>query len=331
MKHSRLLAILVVLVVTMGCSPSLPPPPPAPAETPPAAALAPTKTAPSPAPTPTATAAPSQAEDDSLWQVVFQGQVEQRTTVAGFLDETFGITAGSAGEVHYTRDGGETWPRADNSSLCRFGLEIVDEQLAWHCGNGGHVRVSTDGGRTWQAVADYGPNEPNHCRFLSFLDAKIGWAATPYQLGATTDGGASWADVALPEGIPDIAAITLRTSTDGYLLDVAGNLFVTEDGGESWSPLAPGLIPAGKELLLGSSAPAAAMRFPDANRGLVALSLKSEEGVEIVTVRTADGGQTWEHERALATFGAPYLARDGTILTIVGLSNRITVLRYQGD
>jgi len=295
----------------------------------PTAALAPTRTAPTPAPT--ATAAPSQAEDDSLWQVVFQGRVEQRTTIAGFLDETFGITVGSAGEVHYTIDGGKTWPQAENSSLCRFGLEIVDEQLAWHCGNGGHVRVSTDGGRTWRTVADYGPNEPNHCRFLSFLGAETGWAATPYQLGATADGGVSWADVALPEGIQDIAAIALRTSTDGYLLDVAGNLFATEDGGESWSPLALGLIPEGKELLLGSSAPAAAMRFPDADRGLVALSLKGKEGAEIVTARTADGGQTWEYEGALATFGAPYLTRDGTMLTIVGLSNRITVLRYQGD
>lgn len=329
MKHSRLFAFLTLLVLTMGCSPATPPPPP-PTETTSAAALAPTKTAPTPAPTPTATAAPSQAEDDSPWQVVFQGQVEQRTTVAGFLDENFGITVGSAGEVHYTRDGGETWPQADNSSLCRFGLEIVDEQLAWHCGNGGHVRVSTDGGRTWQAVADYGPNEPNHCRFLSFLDAEHGWAATPYQLGATVDGGTSWADVALPEGIQDIAAIALRTSTDGYLLDVAGNLFVTEDGGEGWSSLAPGLIPEGKELLLGSSAPAAAMRFPDANRGLVALSLKGEEGVEILIVRTTDGGQTWKHESALATFGTPYLSRDGTMLTIFGLSNKITVLRYRG-
>jgi photosystem II stability/assembly factor-like uncharacterized protein len=251
--------------------------------------------------------------------------------VAGFLDETFGITVGSAGEVHYTRDGGETWPQADNSSLCRFGLEIVDEQLAWHCGNGGHVRVSTDGGRTWQAVTDYGPNEPNHCRFLSFLDAKIGWAATPHQLGATADGGVSWADVALPEDIRDIAAIALRTSIDGYLLDVAGNLFVTEDGGDSWSLLASGLIPEGKELLLGSSAPAAATRFPDADRGLVALSLKGKEGVAIVTVHTADGGQTWGYEGALATFGAPYLTRDGTMLTIIGLSNKVTVLRYQGD
>jgi hypothetical protein len=72
------------------------------------------------------------------------------------------------------------------------------------------------------------------------------------------------------------------------------------------------------------------MRFFDADHGLVALSLKGEEGVEILTMRTADGGQTWEQESALATFGAPYLTRDGTMLTIVGLSKKITVLRYHG-
>jgi hypothetical protein len=317
MKHSRLFALLVLLILMVGCAPATPSPPTL------------TETAPTPAPTPTA--APPQAEDDSPWQVVFEGRAEQSTTVAGFLDESFGITAGSAGEVYYTIDGGETWTRADNSSMCRFGLEIVDKRLAWHCGNGGHVRASTDGGQTWRAAADYGPNEPNHCRFLSFLDAEIGWAATPSQLGATVDGGASWVDVALPEGIRDIAAIALRTAADGYLLDVAGNMFVTQDGGETWSPPSSGLIPEGKGLLLGGLAPAAAMRFLDADRGLVALSLKGEEGVEILTARTADGGQTWEPESALATFGAPFLTRDGTMLTVVGLSNKITVLHHHGD
>ena len=94
--------------------------------------------------------------------------------VAGFHDDGFGITVGYSGDVRYTTDGGQLWTSAENKSWCRYGLDIVDEKTAWHCGNGGHVRASTDGGQTWQTVADFGPNQPDHCRFLSFLDAKTG-------------------------------------------------------------------------------------------------------------------------------------------------------------
>jgi photosystem II stability/assembly factor-like uncharacterized protein len=260
---------------------------------------------------------------------LFQEQVKHRTTVAGFFDETFGITAGSGGEIHYTTDNGKTWSKADNSSLCRFGLEIVDKQVAWHCGNGGHVRVSSDGGQTWQPVTDYGPYEPKQCRFLSFLDTDTGWAATPYQLGATTDGGTSWTEIVLPEDIQLIAAISLRTPTHGYLLDTAGTLFATQDGGEKWSATSSGLIPQDKELLLATFAPAAAMRFPDANHGLIIMSLKGTGGTEVLAARTTNGGQTWEQETLPVKFGTPYLTRDATFLTIVGLSNKITMLRYR--
>ena len=249
--------------------------------------------------------------------------------MAGFLDETFGITGGANGVVHYTTDGGKTWPRAKNSSACRYGLEIVDEQVAWHCGNLGQVPVSTDGGRTWQAVTHYGPRYPNHCRFLSFLDAQTGWAATPYQLGATTDGGMTWTEIAPPEGIQDIAAIELRTATEGYLLDNAGVLYVTQDGGESWSSRRAFELEESGGLLMTLSTPVAAMRFFDADHGVIVLSLTGGGESKVLAMRTADGGQTWEQENVPAESGALYLTRDGTTLTLYDPAAGITVLRYQ--
>jgi len=38
----------------------------------------------------------------------------------------------------------------------------------------------------------------------------------------------------LPAGAGGIAAIALRTASDGYLLDSAGVLHVTGDGGQTW-------------------------------------------------------------------------------------------------
>ena len=96
------------------------------------------------------------AEPTGSWEVVFETEpLPHKATAIGFLNENFGITAGYAGEVHYTVDGGISWPLAANSSMCRFGLDILDDKVAWTIGNGGNVRLSKDGGRTWQAVELY--------------------------------------------------------------------------------------------------------------------------------------------------------------------------------
>ena len=275
--------------------------------------------------TPAASMVPSLTPSVGPWKVIRQATYEQSIYQAGFLDDSFGIMVGYSGAVFYSADGGQNWSPGNNTSACRFGLDIVDQQTAWNCGNSGHVRVSTDSGKNWQAVADFGSSEPNQCRFLSFLDAHTGWAAAPQLLGVTTDGGTTWNTPALPQGIKNVAAIALRTASEGYLLDTTGTVFVTSDGGQTWATHALGL--AGNEELAIAKAPTAAMRFTDARNGMVVFDLK--DGV--FSARTTDGGQTWMREPVAIPYQAPtlYLAHDGLTLTAIdGLSN-LMVLRYQ--
>jgi photosystem II stability/assembly factor-like uncharacterized protein len=255
---------------------------------------------------------------------VRQLKVEHRTTVAGFHDEAFGITVGYGGAVYYTMDGGETWTEANNDSWCRFGLDIVDENVAWHIGNGGQVRVSTDGGRNWEAVSDL--SDKGISPSTSFLDTKTGWAASPGQLWATSDGGQMWTDVTLPEMDNLIAAIALRTAADGYVLDYAGNLHVTHDGGSTW---------VSQTLELGDKIDLVAhpvIRFFDAENGVIVTRL-AEKG--IVALRTADGGITWTQEDLLDDLGIYlyleiylYLSRDGRFLTITAPNDSVLVLHH---
>jgi photosystem II stability/assembly factor-like uncharacterized protein len=315
-KNTLFVVIPVLLALTslMGCAPVA-----APTATVllPAASVLPPTVAPSTVPSLTPSVGP--------WKVIQQAQYEQSIYQAGFLDDSSGIMVGYNGAVYYSADGGQNWSPGNNTSYCRFGLDIVDRQTAWNCGNGGHVRVSTDGGKNWQAVADFGSNEPDHCRFLSFLDAHTGWAAAPQLLGVTTDGGTTWNTLALPKDIKDIAAIALRTATEGYLLDTTGTVFVTTDGGQTWITHSLGL--AGNEELTIAKAPTAAMRFTDAQNGMVVFDLK--DGV--FSARTTDGGQTWKREPVAITYNAPtlYLAHDGLTLTAIDGVFNLMVLRYQ--
>ncbi|MFC1975882.1 WD40/YVTN/BNR-like repeat-containing protein [Chloroflexota bacterium] len=269
----------------------------------------------------------SDPPNNSPWEIILQQKIEQPLRVAAFFNESFGLTGGPSdvGQAYLTADGGDTWIKTENSADCLFSLDIVDHQVAWQCSLG-PIRVSTDGAQTWQAVTDYG----NYCRQLSFLDAETGWLAASNQLGMTTNGGQTWEAIPLPEGVQDIAAISLQTSTGGYLLDIAGVFYITQDKGQSWSshPLALGL---GDNTLPNHETAAAAVRFLDADHGLVVVHLVDSLPSKVVALRTADGGQTWTQENVITAplLVSLYLSHDGSTLTMVDkMASQVTVLRY---
>ena len=267
---------------------------------------------------------------DGAWEVVYQNQVDAgySITTAGFLDDAFGVAVGCWGETLYTVSAGMDWNWSANSLECGYGLDVVDERVVWLCGDQG-IRVSTDGAQTWQVVTD-SPGDADLCRFLSFLDARTGWAATPHQLGMTVDGGATWTDVTLPENVQEIAAIALETAVDGYVLDKGGNLFVTQDGGQTWVSRSLGPMIRGDKRLFDLASPTAAIRFLDANHGVVILSLIGGGERETLAMYTSDGGRTWEEQSLVEQFGAVHLTRDGRFLTLVDfVESDITVFHYQ--
>jgi photosystem II stability/assembly factor-like uncharacterized protein len=252
--------------------------------------------------------------------------------VAGFLDETHGISVGYNGEIHYTSDGGKTWPAGANQSFCRFGLDVVSAQAAWHCGNGG-LGFSSDGGKTWTSVeSTYSTADSSPCRFLSFLDASTGWAATGTDLTRIDNGGKAWTAIGLPSGfVGTIAAIDLRTANDGYLLDSAGAVWITADGAKTWASKSLGMTGS---TIATSKLPLAGINFADAMHGVVVARLAGAS-TNLVAFRTSDGGATWQSEQVglvldkTADETSLYLAHDGAYLTVLDTFNKITLLHYQ--
>lgn len=310
------LILLILPVLMVGCVPVVPPSP---------------ATATHTGAEATAILPPTQTEDAG-WEVILQVDVGHPTIAAEFLDEAFGVTVGDSSELDYTTDGGQTWSRAaDNTAQSRAGLDIVDERVIWLVGAGGRVWTSTDGGRNWQAVSRLPYS--GHVEFISFLDAHTGWAASAEskQLWATGDRGQTWEEIAVPKDAGDLVAIVLRTASDGYLLDSAGVLHITQDGGQSWSSQTVGLDLDNESLTMTIPilTPSVAVRFWDADCGMVVLGLSGGGKSEVRAARTTDGGRTWERESVPVSIGQFYLAHDGITLTVADLidSGRITVLR----
>jgi len=191
-----------------------------------------------------------------------------------------------------------------------------------------NVSVSTDGGKTWKAIAEKAGGMG--C-IMAFADAKTGLFGFGDKFQMTADGGATWKDFTLPKGVSKVAAISLRTPANGYLIDADGVLHITQDGGATWSSRSLGLE---KPSIMGfgsgpfvNEIPQAAVRFFDANRGLVALGLSGKPG--LIALRTADGGKTWKEESLPPASGAVYISRDGKFMTVNQWNKGVTLLRYK--
>ena len=191
-----------------------------------------------------------------------------------------------------------------------------------------NLSVSTDGGKTWKAIAD---KVGGMGCILSFADAKTGAFGFGNKFQMTMDGGATWKELALPEAVSKVAAISLRTSNDGYLVDDKGILYITQDGGKTWSSQSLGLDNPG---IMGFASgqfineiPQAAVRFVDANHGLVVLGLSGK--TSMIALRTTDGGKTWKEENLPAKPGTPYISNDGKFLTVNKWGEGITLLKYE--
>ena len=73
--------------------------------------------------------------------------------------------------------------------------------------------------------------------------------------------------------------------------------------------------------------PQAAVRFVDADHGLVVLGLSSK--ASMVAFRTVDGGKTWKEESLPVGLGTPYISRDGKFLTVNKWSEGLVLLEYE--
>lgn len=334
MKYVKVFILLMMLAALLlaGCSPSAATPVPADRPAAPPAVDAPS--------TP-AEAAAVPTKTDSPWQVVRETEVKPVMRMAAFLNENFGLHGGpntgafehmdvpSDGKAQYTTDGGKTWTIADTSNGCTFGLDIVDAQTIWQCSRNA-INVSGDGGKTWQNAGQGLADCP-----LIFADTKTGWVLKKGNIEMTTDRGKTWQKVTLPENAGDIATISPRTASEGYVLTSDGLLHKTQDGGKNWSSVALDMTKYGKMKFLPSPTPGypptVAIRFFDANHEVIVMSLAGG-GSKVVALRTADGGQTWAEEEVPAPIGTLHLTHDGKYLTVIPMleTQKITVLKYTG-
>ncbi|MBP8083068.1 MAG: hypothetical protein KAZ87_07680 [Spirochaetes bacterium] len=265
--------------------------------------------------------------EKGAWDKVFSLKIEHTHYYDGFSSETHGITVGYGGKCFYTEDGGKSWMEAVNESACRYGLDINGEKTAWNSGNGENINYTEDGGKSWKKAGSFlSTRTPDHTRCISFCDnQKDGWAASRRILGITNDGGKTWTQPKLPEGVSDICAIFLISPSSGYIFDCAMNkLFLTEDSAKTWSAID---LPAEAKSISTDNAPMSVINAGQNGRILFITNKAVKTEYQISSFVSADKGKTWKEEIIEADKGYLYLTKNGNLLTHLGLNGTTTLFR----
>jgi photosystem II stability/assembly factor-like uncharacterized protein len=165
-----------------------------------------------------------------------------------------------------------------------FDVFFVSKEEGWVSGGAGTILHTKDGGNTWTAELGGDPHaEGPGLKHLFFADATHGWAQSWNILFRTTD-GESWQQVT-----GDIRGDAFFVSDlKGFRAYGTGKISATSDGGEHWKDT---FVCRAKMEVNGltqeKDCDLESFHFPTAAVGYAV-------GEERVTVKTEDGGRSWE-------------------------------------
>jgi len=165
---------------------------------------------------------------------------------ATIADNGLLLSSGPTGNIEITLDRGTTWsfvatrcPANTMHSVVTTadGIELWELcQTDAQPGTSNLFR-STDAGRSWAARNRLPPTIKglpldNAAKLVATRAGTALMASGLISIAITHDGGLTWAIVG-PVGYP-FGSLNFANATDGWALDVSGNLWTTSDGGDHW-------------------------------------------------------------------------------------------------
>ena len=259
------------------------------------------------------------------WQQSDIKDGEKNLRAVYFSDAWNGWAAGDGGTLLHTIDGGKEWNSLRGGVGKNYDAQrifFMNENRGWMLGEmrekssneATSVLMATeDGGQIWQHIA-----LPNVTSFF-FVNEKNGFAVgRKATLLKSNDGGLQWKTVenltplisagsesdSLSFGFSDVYFMNPEIgwaigNYNGRNTSIVGALLMTTDSGENWQRIPLSFQNKNKNTGMVKGA-LRSVRFNDVNNGIVTGEI--EEGNEnyFITLKTRDGGETWEQIRVPA-------------------------------
>jgi photosystem II stability/assembly factor-like uncharacterized protein len=200
-----------------------------------------------------------------------------------FFDSREGLAIGADGTNLRTSDGGRTWASGPQWAYMGWrDLQFLPDGSAGWVLAGSSLYRTDDKGLSWIAPSFPSGNIGAISGF-HFIDATHGWAvsnqswADEQRVFRSVDGGLSWQPIAGSNTLEALQAVRFADRLHGIALGMAGVVFVTSDGGESWEARPTGVATLLRRVVFVDDQVAVAV---------------GEQGT---IVRSTDRGRTWTH------------------------------------
>lgn len=234
------------------------------------------------------------AHSQDYWNVI-DSPTTQDLNSLHFLDNQTGWVAGDSGLIMKTSDGGQDWIlQTTNTENNIEDIFMLNESYGWALGiqlpgadtkqYGTLILNTSNGGATWSNYLY--PDE--YFLAIIFIDSLTGWMGGEFgRLMGTTNGGVSWFPANVDSTVFSGFAIRnfkFFSHQYGYAvgghIDIAGVVWRTDNGGQSWS--VQGVAPE----------PILDLHFID-SLNIIAVSGDLDFGSGKVT--SSDGGTNWQY------------------------------------
>jgi len=146
---------------------------------------------------------------------------------------------GERGHVLFTPDKGRTWRQARVPTRAMLtGVAFYGNQSGWAVGHDEVILRTADGGQSWQKVHE-ASEDGRALLDVWFKDALNGFAIGAYGICLRTrDGGLGWESVRISDGDWHLHHMAQSKSGRLYIAAEAGQIYRSDDGGETWITLA---------------------------------------------------------------------------------------------
>lgn len=170
------------------------------------------------------------APDSMTWERQESGTSNHLYGIDFLDDGLSGWIVGDRGLLLSTTNGGDTWtPQNSGTNQNLIAVHAFDANSVWV--GGSSISLSTtDGGKTWVTLG----NDKTFTDVL-FLDETVGFAAEGNSLYRTTDKGLTWQQRVLRGRRIAVRGYSFVDSQNGWITNLYGTIFRTQNGGNSWS------------------------------------------------------------------------------------------------
>lgn len=167
------------------------------------------------------------------WSSVNSGVVVDLYDIE-FISPSTGFAVGLNGTIRKTTNGGLSWsPMSSGTSSNLLSIDMVSGTRGFITGSNGTI-LSTVNGSTWSQQTT---NIISAINDIRSLDGTTAFACgSDARLLVTSNGGSTWQASYLDSTYSDLYSVDFAVNDTGWIAGQYGKIFVTFDGGTSWSP-----------------------------------------------------------------------------------------------